>query len=156
MTNYLSTHPCQVRLTSLPCFKESFICMITLSFIFLNLCLVYNCCEFIASMLHILCFCLTVSVIDGEVFHILKVSRLHMGAYLCIASNGIPPSISKRIEMKVQFPPMMTIPHQLEGAYVGQEVTLECHTEAHPKSINYWTNERGDMIISGKNRIHFN
>jgi len=72
-----------------------------------------------------------------------------MGAYLCIASNGIPPSISKRIEMKVQFPPMMTIPHQLEGAYVGQEVTLECHTEAHPKSINYWTNERGDMIISG-------
>lgn len=90
-----------------------------------------------------------VSVIDGEIFHILKVSRLHMGAYLCIASNGIPPSISKRIEMKVQFPPMMTIPHQLEGAYVGQEVTLECHTEAHPKSINYWTNERGDMIISG-------
>ncbi|ODN02458.1 Neurotrimin, partial [Orchesella cincta] len=73
-----------------------------------------------------------------------------MGAYLCIASNGIPPSISKRIEMKVQFPPMMTIPHQLEGAYVGQEVTLECHTEAHPKSINYWTNERGDMIISGE------
>lgn len=45
---------------------------------------------------------------------------------------------------------MMTIPHQLEGAYLGQEVTLECQTEAYPKSINYWTTERGDMIVSGK------
>ncbi|CAG7822206.1 unnamed protein product, partial [Allacma fusca] len=90
-----------------------------------------------------------VNVIDGEVFPIVKISRLHMGAYLCIASNGIPPSISKRVEVKVQFPPMMTIPHQLEGAYLGQDVTLECQTEAHPKSINYWTTEKGDMIVSG-------
>lgn len=45
---------------------------------------------------------ISVSVIDGEVFHITKVSRLHIGAYLCIASNGIPPSISKRVELKVQ------------------------------------------------------
>ena len=44
----------------------------------------------------------SVNVIDGEVFPIVKISRLHMGAYLCIASNGIPPSISKRVEVKVQ------------------------------------------------------
>lgn len=25
-----------------------------------------------------------------------------MGAYLCIASNGVPPSISKRVELRVQ------------------------------------------------------
>ena len=31
-----------------------------------------------------------------------KVSRRDMGAYLCIASNGVPPSVSKRIELKVQ------------------------------------------------------
>uniref|UniRef100_A0A6P7FC37 Neuronal cell adhesion molecule-like n=1 Tax=Diabrotica virgifera virgifera TaxID=50390 RepID=A0A6P7FC37_DIAVI len=46
-------------------------------------------------------------------------------------------------------PPMLSIPNQLEGAYVGQDVTLECRTEAFPTSINYWTTERGDMIISG-------
>lgn len=46
-------------------------------------------------------------------------------------------------------PPMLTIPNQLEAAYVGQDVALECHTEAYPTSINYWTTERGDMIISG-------
>ncbi|XP_053605781.1 lachesin-like isoform X1 [Plodia interpunctella] len=92
---------------------------------------------------------LSVSVVDGEVLTITKVSRLHMGAYLCIASNGVPPSISKRIMLMVQFPPMLSIPNQLEGAYIGQDVTLECHTEAFPSSINYWTTDRGDMIISG-------
>lgn len=45
---------------------------------------------------------------------------------------------------------MLSIPNQLEGAYIGQDVVLECHTEAYPASINYWTTERGDMIISGK------
>ncbi|XP_025833292.1 neurotrimin-like [Agrilus planipennis] len=89
-----------------------------------------------------------VNVVDGEVLFITKVSRLHMGVYLCIASNGIPPSISKRVTLKVQFPPMLSIPNQLEGAYLGQDVSLECHTEAFPTSINYWTTERGDMIIS--------
>ncbi|KAL0832075.1 hypothetical protein ABMA28_001563 [Loxostege sticticalis] len=91
----------------------------------------------------------SVSVVDGETLTITKVSRLHMGAYLCIASNGVPPSISKRIMLMVQFPPMLSIPNQLEGAYIGQDVTLECHTEAFPSSINYWTTDKGDMIISG-------
>lgn len=45
---------------------------------------------------------------------------------------------------------MLTIPNQLEGAYVGQNVTLECQTEAYPVSINFWTTDRGDMIISGE------
>lgn len=44
---------------------------------------------------------------------------------------------------------MLSIPNQLEGAYVGQDVALECHTEAYPTSINYWTTEKGDMIVSG-------
>ncbi|XP_054267287.1 lachesin-like [Macrosteles quadrilineatus] len=90
-----------------------------------------------------------VNVVDGELLQIGRVSRLHMGVYLCIASNGVPPSISKRVVLRVQFPPMLTIPNQLEGAYLGQDVQLECHTEAYPTSINYWTTERGDMIVSG-------
>ncbi|XP_017781806.1 PREDICTED: lachesin-like isoform X3 [Nicrophorus vespilloides] len=93
-----------------------------------------------------------VNVVDGEVLFITKVSRLHMANYLCIASNGVPPSISKRVQLRVQFPPMLTIPNQLEGAYIGQDVALECHTEAFPTSINYWTTERGDMIISGSDK----
>ncbi|XP_062525063.1 lachesin isoform X2 [Bombyx mori] len=95
----------------------------------------------------------SVNVVDGENLTISKVSRLHMGAYLCIASNGVPPSISKRVVLMVQFPPMLSIPNQLEAAYIGQDVTLECHTEAYPSSINYWTTDRGDMIISGNKYV---
>uniref|UniRef100_A0A336LZ41 CSON011191 protein n=1 Tax=Culicoides sonorensis TaxID=179676 RepID=A0A336LZ41_CULSO len=84
-----------------------------------------------------------VNVVDGEILSITKISRLHMAAYLCVASNGVPPSI---------IPPMLSIPNQLEAAYIGQDVVLECHTEAYPASINYWTTERGDMIISDTSR----
>ena len=45
---------------------------------------------------------------------------------------------------------MFWIPSQLEGAYIGKDVTLECHSEAFPKSINYWVKEDGAMLISSK------
>lgn len=47
-------------------------------------------------------FIWTVNVVDGEILSITKISRLHMAAYLCVASNGVPPSISKRVQLKVQ------------------------------------------------------
>ncbi|XP_068081848.1 lachesin [Anabrus simplex] len=90
-----------------------------------------------------------VSSVEGPVFNITRVNRLHMGAYLCIASNGVPPSISKRIMLIVHFPPMIWIQNQLVGAHEGQQMTLECHSEAYPKSINYWTREHGEIIAQG-------
>ncbi|XP_042218246.1 neurotrimin-like [Homarus americanus] len=91
----------------------------------------------------------TVREVEGDTLVMKKVSRLQMGSYLCIAHNGVPPSISKRTHLTVQFPPMVWVPQQLEGAYPNQELTIECHTEAFPKSINYWTNPNGDMIVAG-------
>lgn len=41
-------------------------------------------------------------VYDGEVLPLSKVSRNEMGAYLCIATNGVPPSVSKRIILDVE------------------------------------------------------
>lgn len=38
---------------------------------------------------------------EGEQLTINKVSRLHMGAYLCIATNGVQPSVSHRIILNV-------------------------------------------------------
>ncbi|XP_076354584.1 lachesin-like isoform X3 [Tachypleus tridentatus] len=87
-------------------------------------------------------------VLKGAQLNITKVSRLHMGAYLCIASNGVPPSVSHRIILQVHFPPLIWIPHQLVGALLGSDITLECHTEAFPTPINYWTKEDGAMIVS--------
>ncbi|XP_069963069.1 uncharacterized protein [Bactrocera oleae] len=82
---------------------------------------------------------------NGSFLTITKVQRLNMGAYLCIASNGIPPTVSKRIMLVVHFPPMIWIQNQLVGAATGQNVALECQSEAYPKSINYWM--KNDTIM---------
>lgn len=87
---------------------------------------------------------------EGEILSISRVSRLHMGAYLCIAANGVPPSVSRRIILHVHFPPVLWIPNQLVGAPLGRDVTLDCHTEAYPSSINYWGRRKGEMIISSE------
>ncbi|CAG2113521.1 unnamed protein product [Medioppia subpectinata] len=81
------------------------------------------------------------TTLEGERLTIYKVSRLHMGAYLCIAQNGVPPSVSR-------LPPMIWIPNQLIGASIGGEVTLDCNTEAFPLSLNYWTKDDNYMIVS--------
>ncbi|XP_055852477.1 lachesin [Episyrphus balteatus] len=95
----------------------------------------------------------TLEVIDmeGEALELERISRLHMGAYLCIASNGVPPSVSKRIKVSVDFSPMVWIPHQLVGVPMYFNITLECFIEANPTSLNYWTRENDQMITeSGK------
>lgn len=59
--------------------------------------------------------------------------------------------MSQSITFLVAVPPMLWVPHQLVGAPLGYTVKLECHTEAYPTSLNYWTREDGVMIHeSGK------
>uniref|UniRef100_A0AAG5DW14 Ig-like domain-containing protein n=1 Tax=Anopheles atroparvus TaxID=41427 RepID=A0AAG5DW14_ANOAO len=70
-----------------------------------------------------------------------------MGSYLCIASNGVPPSVSKRISLSIHFHPVIQVPNQLVGAPLGTDVTIECQVEASPKSINYWVKDT-EMIVS--------
>lgn len=45
---------------------------------------------------------------------------------------------------------LITVSNQLVGAYEGQQIKLECHSEAYPKSINYWTKEKGDIVPQGE------
>ncbi|XP_015606057.1 lachesin isoform X1 [Cephus cinctus] len=92
-----------------------------------------------------------VASIEGPEMEIIRVTRLHMGPYLCIASNGVPPTVSKRIVLVVHFPPMIRIENQLVGAYEGQTIVLECHGEAYPKPITYWTKPTNDTIVNDNN-----
>lgn len=41
---------------------------------------------------------------------------------------------------------MIWIQDQLVGAALGQRLTLECQSEAYPRSINYWM--KNDTIIT--------
>ncbi|XP_072944561.1 lachesin-like [Epargyreus clarus] len=89
-----------------------------------------------------------VTMFEEETLTLSKISRSDMGAYLCIASNGVPPSVSKRIVIKVHFHPVIQVPNQLVGAPLGTDVTLECYVESSPKSINYWVRDSNEMVIS--------
>ncbi|XP_014356282.2 lachesin [Papilio machaon] len=91
-----------------------------------------------------------VSIYEDAVLTFNKISRSEMGAYLCIASNGIPPSVSKRIVIKVHFHPVIQVPNQLVGAPLGTDVTLECYVESSPKSIVYWVRDSNEMVISSE------
>ncbi|XP_050463169.1 lachesin-like isoform X3 [Cataglyphis hispanica] len=92
-----------------------------------------------------------VASIEGPELEITRITRLHMGPYLCIASNGVPPTVSKRILLTVHFQPMVWIENQLVGAFEGQSLTLECHSEAHPSPITYWTKPTNETIANDEN-----
>ncbi|XP_022241771.1 lachesin-like [Limulus polyphemus] len=81
---------------------------------------------------------ISVHSFEGEELQLLRISRLHMGAYLCIASNGIPPSISRRILIDVEFPPVLWVPNQIVRAYLGERVLLRCYVESYPKAWGHW------------------
>ena len=39
---------------------------------------------------------------EGKQLNLTKITRNEMGVYLCIASNGVPPTVSKRIIVDVE------------------------------------------------------
>lgn len=44
---------------------------------------------------------------------------------------------------------MIWVQNQLVGAREGQRLTLECNSEAYPKSINYWTRDKDEIVPQG-------
>ncbi|XP_035212572.1 lachesin-like isoform X2 [Stegodyphus dumicola] len=89
------------------------------------------------------------NIIHGNSLNLTKVSRLDMGAYLCMATNGVHPPASKRIQLSVNFPPMVWIPNQLIGAPLGSDITLDCNLELHPRAVTFWTKEHVHIVSSG-------
>lgn len=45
----------------------------------------------------------------------------------------------------VSVHPLIQVPNQLVGAPTNTDVALQCHVEASPKAINYWTRENGTV-----------
>ncbi|EFX84334.1 hypothetical protein DAPPUDRAFT_47514 [Daphnia pulex] len=78
----------------------------------------------------------------GETLRLYRVTRQMMAAYMCIASNDVPPAVSKRVPLNVNFPPLVTSSMNVVGALLGTDVRLTCNVESHPPSINYWMKGR--------------
>uniref|UniRef100_A0A1A9UUS9 Ig-like domain-containing protein n=1 Tax=Glossina austeni TaxID=7395 RepID=A0A1A9UUS9_GLOAU len=47
--------------------------------------------------------------VEGEMLTLSKVTRSEMGAYMCIASNGVPPSVSKRMKLQLSYEQICTL-----------------------------------------------
>ncbi|XP_053641723.2 lachesin [Cherax quadricarinatus] len=92
----------------------------------------------------------TFEAVPGSNLTLENVSRRQMGAYLCIASNKVPPSVSKRIIVNVNFSPVVKADNQLIGSPLETNVEIQCHVEAFPMAVNYWERENGEIILNGR------
>ncbi|XP_069998640.1 protein amalgam isoform X1 [Penaeus vannamei] len=78
------------------------------------------------------------------------VKRTDMGHYLCIASNTVPPSVSKRVVLNVRYrEPEVEVNLQMIGVYRGDDVAINCTVTAYPRPVVLWQDSFGKMIISG-------
>ena len=112
---------------------------------------------------------LSVTSVSGPSLVFDSVSRAHVASYLCIASNGVPPSVSKRVDLRVQcelreqiiyydkrllilisVPPMVEVEREVVKARIGGNATLKCKSEAFPPSENFWTLTSHETISSGE------
>ncbi|KAG8192551.1 hypothetical protein JTE90_015186 [Oedothorax gibbosus] len=92
----------------------------------------------------------SVSRLEGEFLNMTQATREDMGAYLCIASNGIPPSVSKRILLQVNFGPKIKVNNQMVWAAMGSDVVLGCGIEASPRPLTSWIRYDNVILLNNK------
>lgn len=63
----------------------------------------------------------SVALYDGEQLNLTRITRNEMGAYLCIATNGVPPTVSKRITVDVEC-------EWVSRIYTYRRPTVKIHT----------------------------
>merc|ERR1719319_1706704 len=81
---------------------------------------------------------ISVDRVENKTLELQKVTRSQMGSYLCIATNGYPPAVSKKINLKVNFRPVITVPDLRIFIRPGEDVSLECIFEFHPRGLMWW------------------
>ena len=79
-------------------------------------------------------------VVDQQLISLTSVTRRDSGAYLCIASNGVPPAVSRRMMLEVMVAPVVSLEEEMVTARVGASVRLGCSVEANPDPILSWAN----------------
>ncbi|XP_043208031.1 opioid-binding protein/cell adhesion molecule homolog [Amphibalanus amphitrite] len=97
-----------------------------------------------------------VTHVTSEVLELKRVTRSEMGVYLCIANNGIPPPVSKRTMVTVNFPPQVEVTNALLSAHIGGTVMMACRVEASPQAIYYWSRGNDAIILSDSRRRYGN
>ncbi|XP_066907006.1 uncharacterized protein [Halyomorpha halys] len=84
--------------------------------------------------------------IISPTLNITRVNRGHMGLYMCIAGNGIPPTVNQTFNLEVHFSPLIKIYHQRVAVTNTSLARLECEVEAYPDGLKYWERSGGRVI----------
>ncbi|EEC13525.1 colmedin, putative, partial [Ixodes scapularis] len=86
------------------------------------------------------------SYVEDRVLNLTRISREEMGGYVCIASNGIPPTARMDVSLEVRFAPFIRIKQWAVGTEIGGWALLECVVEAFPPAVNTWMTGTGRLI----------
>lgn len=95
-------------------------------------------------------------VVDQQLISLTGVTRRDSGAYLCIASNGVPPAVSRRMMLEVMVAPVVSLEEELVTARVGASVRLGCSVEANPDPILSWANNNRAITKGEIFRLSYN
>ncbi|KRX88716.1 Protein amalgam [Trichinella pseudospiralis] len=92
------------------------------------------------------------SVIYKANFTIFNVHRSHMGEYICLASNGIPPDESWTLKLHVHFAPDIISAPSVKAKKTAT-ARLSCFVEAWPKPTFMWKFEN-QFILAENYKYH--
>ncbi|VDK82188.1 unnamed protein product [Litomosoides sigmodontis] len=88
------------------------------------------------------------SVFNGSDLTITDVSRKHMGEYICVASNGVPPDESWSVKLRVTFKPMVVPQAEIVQVALGGQISLACNVEAWPIPLVKWRKDDEEIFDS--------
>ncbi|KAL1449078.1 hypothetical protein WDU94_000313, partial [Cyamophila willieti] len=91
---------------------------------------------------------------SGEELILHKIERQEMGVFLCIASNNVPPTVSKRFKVQVIFKPKVTATAEFIGVPRGRDVTIECSVESPRNMNNNWFKYTGRISLPGEKLLN--
>ncbi|GIX85629.1 lachesin [Caerostris extrusa] len=83
--------------------------------------------------------------VEGEFLNLTQVTREDMGAYLCIAKNGVPDC---QQENPAAVPPKIRVTNQMVYAVGGTDAVLGCILEASPRPLTSWIRHDEAVLIN--------
>nr|XP_040572548.1 lachesin-like [Lepeophtheirus salmonis] len=91
----------------------------------------------------------------GERLLLQRIRRKDMGVFMCIAQNSVPPAVSVRVFLNVNFAPSVKVENQLVGCPLGESIEIQCLIEAYPNAVNYWMktaeDHEGEILYNSSN-----
>ncbi|KAH3841372.1 protein amalgam-like isoform X2 [Dreissena polymorpha] len=75
---------------------------------------------------------------EGEMLTVHDVRRYQAGVYVCLAYNGVPPAVTREMQVNVQYIPVVKLLNTRLGQILGRETILECSVTSYPRAKITW------------------